>query len=254
MINILLHGCKGRMGRVLESLIAASPDMRISAGVDRTIDGTEAYPAFVSLAECNAPVDVVLDFSHFSAVPELLEYCVKNKLPAVIATTSLGDEAEAALRRAAEEIPIFHSFNMSLGINVIANALQYIVPVLEADFDVEIIEKHHNKKVDSPSGTAVMLAEAINESCAAPKEFIYGRHGREDSCHRGQMGIHSVRGGTIPGEHTIIFAGEDEIIEIKHTALSRNIFAKGAIIAAEFINGRNPGLYTMRELVAAGSR
>ena len=136
------------MGRVLESLIAASPDMRISAGVDRTIDGTEAYPAFVSLAECNAPVDVVLDFSHFSAVPELLEYCVKNKLPAVIATTSLGDEAEAALRRAAEEIPIFHSFNMSLGINVIANALQYIVPVLEADFDVEIIEKHHNKKVD----------------------------------------------------------------------------------------------------------
>ena len=245
MINILLHGCKGRMGRVLESFIASSANMRLAAGVDRTIDGTEAYPAFASLAECNVPADVVLDFSHFSAVPDLLEYCVKNKLPAVIATTSLGDAAE---------IPIFYSFNMSLGINVIANALQYIVPVLEADFDVEIIEKHHNKKVDSPSGTAVMLAEAINESCAAPKEFIYGRHGREDSCHRGQMGIHSVRGGTIPGEHTIIFAGEDEIIEIKHTALSRNIFAKGAIIAAEFINGRNPGLYTMRELVAAGSR
>ena len=254
MIKILMHGCKGRMGRVLEGFINSSDTMTLACGVDKNIDGSENYPAFASLEECNVPVDVVLDFSHFSAIPGLLEYCVSRSLPVVIATTSLSAEARTALNEASKVIPVFCSFNMSLGINAIANALGSIVPIFEKDFDVEIIEKHHNKKVDSPSGTALMLADAVNENCTEKKEYIYGRHGKEDNCRRSQLGIHSVRGGTIPGEHTIIFAGEDEIIEIKHTALSRNIFAKGAVKAVEFIYGRGAGLYTMRELVTAGSR
>lgn len=250
MIKIMLHGCKGRMGLVLEKLIAASENAEVVCGVDVNADGTEAYPVFTKIEDCNVPCDVAIDFSNYKAIPDLISYCTEHKLPVVIATTSLGTETEAMIKKASETIPVFSSFNMSLGINVMTEILERIMPVLERDFDVEIVEKHHNQKKDSPSGTAVLLADAVNAGCENKKEYIYGRHGKEDVPSRAQIGIHSVRGGTIPGEHTVIIAGNDEILEIKHTALSRSIFGKGALTAAEFIAGKEKGLYSMRDVVS----
>ncbi|MEG1642177.1 MAG: 4-hydroxy-tetrahydrodipicolinate reductase [Synergistaceae bacterium] len=250
MIKVMLHGCKGRMGQVLENFIASMDNMTVVCGVDMNVDGSESYPTFKNPCDCDIPCDVVIDFSNYKAVPSLIDYCLGKKLPLVIATTSLGDETEVKIKEASKEIPVFYSFNMSLGVNVIADVLAKITPILEKDFDVEIIEKHHNQKKDSPSGTALLLADAVNEGCAEKKEYIFGRHGREDAPSRDQIGIHSVRGGTIPGEHTVIYAGSDEIIEIKHTALSRSIFAKGAIKAAEFIANKKSGLFTMRQMVS----
>lgn len=250
MINVMLHGCKGRMGCAIEKIIEDTDGMKVVCGIDKTVDGMEKYPTFSNISDCNVDVDVVLDFSHYSAITTLLDYCVDKKLPVVIATTSLGSSEEAAVMCASELIPVFYSFNMSLGINAIAEMFSKLVPILEKDFDIEIIEKHHNKKKDSPSGTALLLADAVSENCENKKKYIFGRHGKEDNRTRDIIGIHSIRGGTIPGEHSVIFAGEDEIIEIKHTALSRNIFAKGAVKAASFIVEQPKGLFSMRELVS----
>jgi len=250
MINVMLHGCKGRMGQAIEKIIENTEGMRVACGVDKAVDGTESYPALTKISDCNVPADVVLDFSHFSAIPSLLEYCTEKNLPVVVATTSLGSEEEAAVMNAAEAIPVFYSFNMSLGINVIAELFSTMVPVLENDFDVEIIDNHHNKKKDSPSGTALLLADAINANCEKKKRYIYGRHTKEDDRTRDIIGIHSIRGGTTPGVHTVLFAGDDELIEITHTALSRNIFAKGAVKAAAFLVKQAKGLYSMKDLIA----
>ncbi|HZK88177.1 MAG TPA: 4-hydroxy-tetrahydrodipicolinate reductase, partial [Anaerovoracaceae bacterium] len=183
------------------------------------------------------------------AVNGVLAYCIKKSIPAVIATTALGDSEHEAIKSASQSIPVFNSFNMSLGINAIASLLKMLVPLLENDFNIEIIEKHHNKKKDSPSGTALLLADSINDACQTKKQYIYGRNGSNDDCKITDLGIHSVRGGTIPGEHTIIFAGPDEVIEITHTALSRNIFANGALRAAEFMVKKEKGLYSMKDLI-----
>lgn len=250
MIKVMLHGCKGRMGLAIEKIIENSEEIKVVCGIDKVVEGTEKYPTFSNISECDIAVDVVLDFSHHSAIPSLMAYCTEKKLPVVVATTSLGKEEEAAVITASESIPVFYSFNMSLGINVIAELFSTLVPILEKDFDIEIIDKHHNKKKDSPSGTSLLLADAINENCVNKKTYIYGRHSKEDNRTRDIVGIHSVRGGTIPGEHSVIFAGEDEMIEIKHTALSRNIFAKGAVKAATFIVNQSKGLFSMRELVS----
>lgn len=238
------------MGLALEKIIENTDGMQVVCGVDKTVNGTEKYSTFSNISECNIAVDVVLDFSHYTAVPALLDYCIEKKLPVVIATTSLESDEEAAVISASESIPVFYSFNMSLGINVMAEMFSTLVPILEKDFDIEIIDKHHNKKKDSPSGTSLLLADAINENCINKKNYIFGRHSKEDNRTRDIVGIHSIRGGTIPGEHSVIFAGEDEIIEIKHTALSRNIFAKGAVKAASFIVNQSKGLFSMRELVS----
>lgn len=249
MINIILHGCKGRMGQALISLISQSENMSLAAGIDNSLDGTENYPAFSNLEACDLAGDVLIDFSSYSAVPGVLDYCIKKNIPAVIATTALGDAERAAIELASKSIPVFNSFNMSLGINAIAKLMKTLVPLLEKDFNIEIVEKHHNKKKDSPSGTALLLADSINDACQVKKEYIYGRHSAFDDCKITDLGIHAVRGGTIPGEHTIIFAGQDEVIEITHTALSRTIFASGALRAAEYIATKEKGLYSMKELV-----
>lgn len=249
MIRIILHGCKGRMGQAIIAEINKSENLILACGIDNNIDGTEPYATFKDISQCNIQGDVLVDFSHFSVVSKVLAYCVSNSLPAIIATTALGDSEMESIKSASQSIPVFHSFNMSVGINLIAKLMGTLMPVLESDFNVEIVEKHHNKKKDAPSGTALLLANAVNDSCQTKKDYIYGRSGNDNQCKITDLGIHAVRGGTIPGEHTIIFAGSDEVIEITHTALSRNIFANGALRACQFIQGKTPGLYSMADLI-----
>ncbi len=249
MIKIILHGCHGKMGKIIQQLIDKDSDMEIVAGIDQTLMDQNSFKVFAYPADCNIKADLVIDFSHYSAVAGLLEYCVSSQTPVIVATTGLGSAERSLINDAATKIAVFNSSNMSLGINLIAKALLELVPTLEADFNIEIIEKHHNKKTDSPSGTALLLAEAINEACAVKKDFIYGRHSKSDNCSISELGIHAVRGGTIPGEHTVIFAGPDEIIEITHTALSKEIFARGALKAAKFIVTKDKGLYSMKDLI-----
>lgn len=249
MINIILNGCNGRMGQAIIQLINQSENLVLVAGIDSNTNGMEPYQTFSNIQDCTIAGDVVIDFSHHSAVDGVLKYCVKNNTPVIIATTALGASEHALILEASRHIPVFNSFNMSLGINAIASLMKMLVPLLENNFNIEIVEKHHNKKKDSPSGTALLLADAINEACETKKQYIYGRNGSNDDCMITALGIHSVRGGTIPGEHTIIFAGPDEVIEITHTALSRNIFANGALRAAEFMVNREKGLYSMKDMV-----
>ncbi|HWQ79133.1 MAG TPA: 4-hydroxy-tetrahydrodipicolinate reductase [Anaerovoracaceae bacterium] len=250
MLNVILHGCNGRMGKTLQSIISQEPDISVIAGIDPNI-GSEPVPfkLYTSPLDCETRADVIIDFSRHDAIEDLLTYCTKAKVPVVIATTGLGDRELELIWKASEEIPVFHSANMSLGINVVSKMLKTAVPSLEDDFNIEIIEKHHNKKIDSPSGTALLLANAINEAVKKKKEFIFGRHGKNDQCKITEMGIHAVRGGTIPGEHTVIFAGPDEVIEVTHTVYSRGIFAYGALKAAKFIVNKSSGLYSMEDMI-----
>lgn len=249
MIKVILHGSSGRMGRVLKTMIDSNPNMEVVAGIDPYTLPDSDFPQFEKVADCNIDADVLIDFSNHEAVMPLLDYCVEKKLPAVVCTTALSDECLAKLEDASKKTAIFKSANMSLSINALAKALKLITPILEKDFNIEIIEKHHNKKKDSPSGTAILLADSINSACEVKKDYMFGRHGKADECKITDLGIHAVRGGTIPGEHTIIFAGPDEVIELTHSALSRDIFAQGAIKAAEFIAGKPAGKYSMDDVI-----
>ncbi|MBR6700986.1 MAG: 4-hydroxy-tetrahydrodipicolinate reductase [Firmicutes bacterium] len=249
MLRIILHGSSGRMGKVLRGMIAEAPDMTVAAGIDAFPDPEADFPQVAKAADCDADGDVVIDFSNHAAVPELMEFCLNRKLPVVVCTTALTEEQLRLVDEASAQIPVFRSANMSLGINALAKALKTITPVLEPSFNVEIVEKHHNKKKDSPSGTAILLADAVNSGCQTKKDYIFGRHGKDDECKITDLGIHAVRGGTIPGEHTVIYAGPDEVIELTHTALSRNIFAEGALKAAQYLAGKPAGKYSMDDLV-----
>ncbi|MGM0175237.1 4-hydroxy-tetrahydrodipicolinate reductase [Enterococcus devriesei] len=248
MIDILLSGANGRMGQVLQTMIAQQSTMQVVAGVDR--EAFEAdFPTYQSIADCQVAVDVIIDFSHYTAVPAVLDYAVEKNVPVVIATTGLTDEVKNQLFAASEKTAVFFSANMSLGINLLAKAIREITPVLEDEFNIEIVEKHHNQKKDSPSGTALLLADAVNDAVSEKKTYIYGRHGNDLENPLSELGIHAVRGGTIPGEHTVIYAGPDEVIELNHLALSRNIFASGAVKAAKYISTKNTGLYDMEKLI-----
>ncbi|HML38131.1 MAG TPA: 4-hydroxy-tetrahydrodipicolinate reductase [Bacillota bacterium] len=249
MLKVILHGCNGKMGKTLQKIISQESDMSVIAGIDPNMgDDPLPFKLYVSPLDCETKADVVIDFSRHDAVEDLLTYCVKAKVPVVIATTGL-DDGELELIWKAEEIPVFHSANMSLGINVLSKMLKNAVPILEEDFNIEIVEKHHSKKIDSPSGTALLLADVINEAASQKKEYVFGRHSKNDQCKITEMGIHSVRGGTIPGEHTVIFAGPDEVIELTHTAYSKEVFARGAIKAAKFIVDKSSGLYSMEDML-----
>lgn len=250
MLKVIIHGCNGKMGKTLQKIISQESDMSVIAGIDPNM-GDEPVPfkLYVSPLDCETKADVIIDFSRHDAIEDLLTYCLKAKVPVVIATTGLDDKELELIWKASEEIPVFHSANMSLGINVLSKMLKHAVPILEEDFNIEIVEKHHNKKIDSPSGTALLLANAINEAAVQKKEFVFGRHSKNDQCKITEMGIHSVRGGTIPGEHTVIFAGPDEVIELTHTAYSREVFAHGAIKAAKFIVNKSSGLYSMEDML-----
>ena len=248
MLNIILNGCNGRMGQGLTRMIAAGENMQVVAGIDATGEVKSDYPVFKSAEDCDIKADVIIDFSHYTAVPNLLRHAAKIKTPIVVATTALDDECFAMLNQASKEIPVFRSANMSIGINALAKAISAITPVLEEKFNVEIIEKHHTAKLDSPSGTAILLADKVSAACKEKKNYLYGRHGKDDKFEMTDLGIHAVRGGTIPGEHTVIYAGPDEVIELKHTAYSREIFANGAIAAAKFLIQQENGLYSMDDM------
>ena len=249
MTDILLSGCGGKMGRVIARDIAGREDIRIAAGVDISSSAPGGFPVFSSAGQCDIPVDVAVDFSHPSALDSLLTYSLERQLPLVIATTGYSQEQVAQIHKAAEKTPIFFTYNMSLGVNLLAALAKKAARVLGRDFDIEIIEKHHNQKIDAPSGTAVMLAEAVASALEYPPEFVYERKSRRQKRQKQEIGIHSIRGGTIVGEHEILYAGKDETISLSHTAISKEVFATGAINAALFMAGKKPGLYTMEDLM-----
>lgn len=249
MIKTIVHGSSGKMGQVLVNAINEDDEMTLIAGIDKLNKDNTSYKTYTNFEECKDKADVIIDFSHYSCIPELIKYCIESNTPLVIATTALTEEHINLITEASKHIPIFQSANMSLGINVMCMLSKQAVIPLEDNYDIEIIEKHHNKKVDSPSGTAYLIADSINSTCKNKKEYIYGRHGKSDTRKITDLGIHAIRGGTIAGEHTVVFAGPDEILEIKHTALSKNVFANGAIKAAKFLINSDNGFYTMNDLL-----
>ncbi len=250
MLKVIIHGINGRMGKVVEEVIKKDPELLIAAGIDLNTDNQNSpYPIYSSASECKKKADVVIDFSYHDAVPNLLEYCLKNNTPVVIATTALSQDTKKFIKEASNNIPVFQSANMSVGISLVVEMLKLCVPSLEDNYNIEIIEKHHINKVDAPSGTALLLADTISESCKIKKNYVYGRQGTSNENKTTDLGIHAVRGGTIPSEHTIIFAGDEEVIEISHAASSRSILARGAVKAAKYIASAKPGLYNMSSLL-----
>ena len=243
-------GCGGKMGQVITGLVKDDADAVIVAGVDPAYAGASAYPVFASIEECDVPADVVIDFSSPKALDGILKAAKEKKLAAVLCTTGYSAEELDKVKEAAKECAILRSANMSLGVNTIMKLVQEAAKVLAAaDFDIEIVEKHHNQKVDAPSGTALALADAVNEALENVYSYTYDRSAERRKREKTEIGISAVRGGTIVGEHEVIFAGTDEVIEIKHTAYSKAIFGKGAVSAAKFLAGKAPGLYTMKDVI-----
>jgi len=238
------------MGKMISDLSSNYENIEIVAGVDKFGDASYDYPLYRNLDEIKEEADVLIDISTADAVPGLLDFIKEKKLAAVICTTGLDKATEEKIKEVSGFVPVLRSGNMSLGINTLLKVLREISPALtEAGFDVEIVEKHHNKKLDAPSGTAIMLADAVKEGTGEEYDYVYGRNERRMARPKNEIGISSVRGGNIVGEHEVIFAGTDEIIEIKHTAFSRAVFANGAINAAMFLSGKEPGMYSMADVI-----
>lgn len=237
------------MGRAIANLAKNDAECEIVGGIDVIEDNTLGFPVFSSPALVNVKADVIIDFSHPSNLVPLLTYAAENSVPAVISTTGLSSEQKNFMYAASKKTAVFFSANMSIGVNLVANLSKTATTVLEDSFDIEILEAHHNRKLDAPSGTALYIADCINDVCREKKEYVYDRHSVRKRRDKREIGIHSVRGGTIVGEHTVIFAGNDEIIEIKHTALSRDVFAEGAIAAAKFLADKKSGMYDMDDLI-----
>lgn len=250
MIKVLMHGCNGRMGQVISRMVAETEGMELAAGVDRFLGRENPYPTFESIDACDVPVDVVVDFSNASAVDGMLDACVRKNLPVVLCTTGLSEEQLAKVKECSEKIAILRSANMSLGVNLLMKLLQNATSVLApAGYDIEIVEKHHNQKLDAPSGTAIALADSINEALDNEYSYNFNRSDVRKKREKKEIGVVAVRGGTIVGEHEVIFAGEDEVIEFKHTAYSKAIFAKGAVSAAAFLAGKEAGMYDMSDVI-----
>mgnify|MGYP005763239993 FL=1 len=250
MVRIIMHGCNGKMGQVITRLAAEDGNCQIVAGID-TFRGIEnTYPVFDNLKDCDVEADVVIDFSNAKAVDGLLEACCEKKLPVVLCTTGLSEEQLQKVEDAAKETAVLKSANMSLGINLLMRLLKDAAKVLApAGYDIEIVEKHHNKKVDAPSGTALALADAINETQDPQYAYCFDRSQERKPREKREIGISAVRGGTIVGEHEVLFAGEDEVIEFKHTAYSKAVFGKGALEAAKFLAGKPAGRYEMSDVI-----
>lgn len=250
MIKIIMHGCNGRMGQVISRLVSEDPEAEIVAGIDLFQGKDNPYPVFKSLEECTIVGDVLIDFSTAKAIEALLSYGKSQKLPLVICTTGLNQEIIAKIHEASKEIPILFSANMSLGVNLLINLVKKATAILTpANFDIEIIEKHHNQKVDAPSGTALYIADEINAVLDGEYSYQYDRSTERIKRPKKEIGIHAMRGGTIVGEHSILFAGQDEILEIKHSALSKEIFAVGAVNASKFLFDKSPKLYNMGDVI-----
>lgn len=248
MIQLLVCGCGGKMGAAVQSFVAERDDCCIAAGVDLTGKGGE-FPVHRTISEVNEHIDVVVDFSHPSALPGILAYCKEHDTPAVLCTTGYNAEEVESVKEAAKALPIFYSRNMSLGVNLLVELCKKAEAVLGTDFDVEIVEMHHNQKIDAPSGTALMLADTINEVRENEMKYTYDRHSQRKKREKSEIGLHSVRGGTIVGEHEVIFSGRHEVLKLSHSAQSKELFASGAVNAAVFMSGKPAGLYDMSDLV-----
>lgn len=248
MLRIILSGCCGKMGKVLNDIVKNDESCKIVAGVDPVNTAYDGFPVFDKFD--NLPnADVIVDFSNPSALDGMLTYAAKNKLPCVIATTGYSEQEIKKIQTASTLIPIFFTSNLSLGINLLVSLSKKAAEILGGDFDVEIIEKHHNQKIDAPSGTAIMLANAINETMDNKMIYEYDRHAKRAKRSKNEIGMHSVRGGTIVGEHEIIFAGNDEVVSLKHQAFSKSVFVAGALKAAKFIHNKPAAMYDMNDLI-----
>ncbi len=251
MLKLIINGVNGRLGNTLVQVAKEHEDIEIVAGIDISAkNSSHPFPVYENINLCDTKADVLIDFSRPEATESVLAYCVKNKIGAVIATTGLGDKEKQFINEASIHIPVFFTANMSLGVNLIMSLAKQAAAILGEDFDIEIVEKHHNHKVDSPSGTALVLADAINESLATKHEYVFGRHDKDSRRTKNEIGIHAIRGGTVVGEHDIMFLGNDEVIQITHAAHSKNVFAVGAIRAAKFISDKQNGLYSMSDILA----
>lgn len=254
MTKVIMHGCNGKMGQVITSLCSGEERIEIVAGVDPSHQVKQEYPVFAKIEECDVKADVIIDFASPQAVDGLLTYSISHQIPVVLCTTGLTEAQEEAVKEASGKVAVLKSANMSLGINLLLKLLQKAAQTLvSAGFDMEIVEKHHNQKVDAPSGTALALADALREALEGEYTYQYDRSKERKKREKTEIGISAVRGGTIVGEHEVIFAGTDEVITFSHTAYSKQVFAKGAMEAAVFLKGRPKGLYTMADVIAARS-
>ena len=250
MVKVIMHGCNGAMGQVISSMAEKDEEIRIVAGIDLNTERKWDYPVFASLEDCTEEADVIIDFASAKAVDHLLDYCGRTGMPVVLCTTGLSEEQVKKVSETAEKTAVLRSANMSLGVNLLLKMVKEAAKVLAAaDFDMEVLEKHHNQKVDAPSGTALALADSLNEAMDHQYHYVYDRSSRREKRDKKEIGIQSVRGGTIVGEHDVIFAGQDEVITFSHTAYSKAIFAKGAISAAKFLKGKPAGLYDMSDVI-----
>ncbi len=250
MVRVILNGCNGRMGRVLTDLIAEDPQVTVAAGIDLVDEGKNAYPVFSCFDDCTQEADVIIDFSSPKAFDSMMDYAVTHQMPVVVCTTGLSQEQADRLQADSEKVAVLRSANMSLGINLLMKLLKEAAKTLcEAGFDVEIVEKHHNRKKDAPSGTALALAESINDAVGGAYTYTYDRSQSYEQRGKNELGISSVRGGSIVGVHEVLFAGMDETIEFTHTAYSRSIFAKGAVQAAKYLAGKPAGFYSMSDVI-----
>lgn len=251
MVNIIMHGCNGHMGQVISDIVNKDETCQIVAGIDPVVDAKQNnYPVFASINDCDVNADVIIDFSTAKAVDTLLAYSKAKKIPVVLCTTGLSPEQLELVEETSKEVAVLRSANMSLGVNTIMKLVAEAAKVLaNAGFDIEIVEKHHNQKLDAPSGTAIALADSINDAMDHSYEYIYDRSDRRQKRDAKELGISAVRGGTIVGEHEVFFCGTDEVVEIKHTAYSKAIFAKGSVQAAKFLAGKGAGLYQMSDVI-----
>ena len=249
MINILLCGANGKMGKAVQRAAADFEDVRIAAGYDLNTE-SDSFPVYDTFGNISEKIDCIIDFSHPSVLDGMLDFAMQNKIPAVICTTGLSKEQISKIGNCSKEIPLFFSANMSIGVNLIIDLVKRAAKILDGSFDIEIVEKHHNQKLDAPSGTALAIADAISESVSFNPQYTYDRHSVRKKRDKNEIGIHAIRGGNIVGEHTVIFAGTDEVIEVKHSAASKEVFAVGAIRAAKFMTGKPKGMYSMSDIIA----
>ena len=250
MVKIIMHGCNGHMGQVISGIVEKDPDAEIVAGIDIADQGKNSYPVFTDIDACQVEADAIIDFSSAKATDKLLEYSAARRIPVVLCSTGLSQEQLAKVEETSRKVAVLKSANMSLGINTLLKLVQDAARVLAAaGFDMEIVEKHHRLKLDAPSGTALALADSINEAMDNQYHYVYDRSQKREKRDDKEIGISAVRGGTIVGEHEIIFAGQDEVIEFKHTAYSKAIFGKGAVEAAKFLAGKPAGRYDMSDVI-----
>lgn len=251
MYRFIISGCNGHMGQVVSKICEENPQVKTVAGFNRTPVQKNDFPVYADPMEYTGTADAVIDFSNPANLSSLLRWCVEKQVPIVLCTTGYSPEQLAEIKAASQKVPVFRSGNMSLGVNLLVELVKKAASVLGADYDIEIVERHHNRKVDAPSGTAIMLADAAASAAPYDAAYVYDRQSVRKRREKNEIGISAVRGGNIVGDHEVIFAGQQEVVELKHSALSRDVFAEGAVKAAIFMSGtKSPGLYDMKDVLA----